>query len=574
MPGHMLPVLLCLSVVFHAIALQPRSGAVRYNTVDGTFAYVPSAVLSLGGVDNGKYPAHGHFSDWTNHPSGFGVLRINTSSLFSNRVQVMAAGYLEGYVTAERISDLFLSAKWMLERHVKDMGKMWSWMSQHSKWIKEETRRQLSGDNADPWWQALDLVLSQLDGLVAGYNQRVAEAGPSPDLDHISLLEFMMLNSAGDSGDLFQYLYPENQDDWSMLTPGEIRTRLALGGHCSVLIKVTGDLSDLIVGHVTWTSYALMSRIYKHYNFALQGDDFASGQLSFSSYPGMISSLDDWYTVGGRSKMIVTETTNDVLDDSIYEGHITPQSALTWQRVRVANMLAGNGPEWASHLARLNSATYNNQYMIIDLKLFTPGRDLVPGLLTIAEQMPGDVVYGDATQELERGHWPSYNVPYFPEVYNRTGYTALAAKLARRGGAYESAALAGLSYQLAPRAKIFRRDQGAVKDLAGLKAILRYNKFKTDPYSSGSVWDAICARGDLNTTHPVPAGCTDAKVTSYRLALQMGSEVINGPPRAAEVAGYDQGDLPAFDWSNTPLKNVVHHGQPDSFRFTYEVMKP
>ncbi len=31
-------------------------------------------------------------------------------------------------------------------------------------------------------------------------------------------------------------------------------------------------------------------------------------------------------------------------------------------------------------------------------------------------QIPGLVVSGDVTQDLERGYWPSYNVPYFPEV--------------------------------------------------------------------------------------------------------------------------------------------------------------
>lgn len=35
-------------------------------------------------------------------------------------------------------------------------------------------------------------------------------------------------------------------------------------------------------------------------------------------------------------------------------------------------------------------------------------------------------------QTLERGYWPSYNVPSFPEVYNRSGYPEFADKLRRR----------------------------------------------------------------------------------------------------------------------------------------------
>ncbi len=40
------------------------------------------------------------------------------------------------------------------------------------------------------------------------------------------------------------------------------------------------------------------------------------------------------------------------------------------------------------------------------------------------------------TRELERGFWPSYNVPYFPEIYKRAGYPAMAATLSAKGDAY------------------------------------------------------------------------------------------------------------------------------------------
>jgi len=34
----------------------------------------------------------------------------------------------------------------------------------------------------------------------------------------------------------------------------------------------------------------------------------------------------------------------------------------------------------------------------------------------------------DVTSELERGYWPSYNVPYFEEIYDLCGYTTLDVK--------------------------------------------------------------------------------------------------------------------------------------------------
>ena len=62
------------------------------------------------------------------------------------------------------------------------------------------------------------------------------------------------------------------------------------------------------------------------------------------------------------------------------------------------------------------------------------------------------------------GYFPSYNVPFFEIIYNMSGYPQMVKQF---GSANE--------YQLAPRAKIFRRDAGAVNDLESMKAIMRYN---------------------------------------------------------------------------------------------------
>ena len=54
---------------------------------------------------------------------------------------------------------------------------------------------------------------------------------------------------------------------------------------------------------------------------------------------------------------------------------------------RIANALAKSGREWAQIIAHCNSGTYNNQYMVIDLKLFQPGQELQPDLLWVIEQV-------------------------------------------------------------------------------------------------------------------------------------------------------------------------------------------
>ena len=93
-------------------------------------------------------------------------------------------------------------------------------------------------------------------------------------------------------------------------------------------------------------------------------------------------------------------------------------------------------------------------------------------------------------------------------------------------------AVAGVNYQLAPRAMIFRRDQGKAVDIDTFKVrcgcgyapltcraahhvcwsaqqVLRSNDYRTDPYSHGNPFAAICSRGDLAGE---TGGCYDTKV--------------------------------------------------------------
>lgn len=43
-------------------------------------------------------------------------------------------------------------------------------------------------------------------------------------------------------------------------------------------------------------------------------------------------------------------------------------------------------------------------------------QELQEGLMWVAEQIPGLTAAADMTATLERGYWPSYNVPFFREV--------------------------------------------------------------------------------------------------------------------------------------------------------------
>lgn len=97
---------------------------------------------------------------------------------------------------------------------------------------------------------------------------------------------------------------------------------------------------------------------------------------------------------------------------------------LVFVRAMVANRLASDGQAWTKLFKKYNSGTYNNQWMVINYSLFRPGRSRMPknGLLYVLEQMPGLVVARDETELfVNQTYWASYNVPFFPAVFEASG---------------------------------------------------------------------------------------------------------------------------------------------------------
>lgn len=204
-----------------------------------------------------------------------------------------------------------------------------------------------------------------------------------------------------------------------MATLEEFLAAIARFDHCSALIKVADDLSDVLIGHSTWFSYSSMLRIYKQYEFNFHNWLQSANKIQFSSYPGMISSGDDFYITSAQ--LVVMETTNGFVENSLYD-LINPHTLFSWQRVRAASALANSGEEWYFYAQFWNSGTYANQYQILDYKLFAPRNAVPNNTLWVVEVLPGLVVGADMSSHLNRQYWPSYNVPFFPEIYQVSGY--------------------------------------------------------------------------------------------------------------------------------------------------------
>jgi len=301
-----------------------------------------------------------------------------------------------------------------------------------------------------------------------------------------------------------------------------------------------------------------MLRTYKYYQLNYKVSSNRSPFIAFSSYPGNLQSIDDFYLTS--QKLFVAETTNNVFNNTLYVNYILPQTVPEWVRIIVANRMATSGPEWADIFSKWNSGTYNNQWQVVDYKLFVPGQPLKPDTLWIAEQIPGFVMSADETAILAKGFWPSYNIPFFPTIYNMSGYPAFFNLYGNE-----------FSYSQCARAQIFRRDAPDVYTMDDMKRIMRFNEFQTDPLSLHDACRSISARCDLNTpwSNNTIAGFSafggiDSKITSHMLIQTYSAWAVSGPTTDSQ---------PPFAWSKT-WEEIPHYGMPYLYDFTFQLMSP
>ncbi|GBG25254.1 Phospholipase B [Hondaea fermentalgiana] len=535
-----------LGVEATSAAPPPRFAVVRSrgaNEARASFVVEETGSLDDDGV------AWASFEDGLNK-TGWGVFKVHTNASFADDDQAYAAGMLEGYLTAPHI---FTTARDVVQAIFKAdtlPPKVRDFMEKQDAWTRASIKKHAADDDL---FRHVGYVMAQYDGLVDGYAKRAPQDVPS-----LENWQFAMLNGVGDLIDLKQAMNRSEFADLEKMDREAAELLHARSGHCSALVKVTADYSDLLMGHSSWYVFANTNRIFKHYYFDFNDESTAAKGISFSSYPGFLESLDDFYMLS--SGIAWTQTTNSILNSSVYD-LLQPQSLFAWQRVRAASAIARSGEEWFETFRRNASGTYANQYMIVDHSRFEAGKPLQDGTLWVIEEMPGLVVGRDQTETLRRGYWPSFNVPFYPEIYEGSGYPSVAAKQ----GNY-------FTYELTARAKIFRRDHNTVEDLDSLKAILRSNDYLHDPFSlddgTPNPMYAICSRGDLIKDKPLPDGCYDTKVTSVRYGMaERRAQIINGMTR-----GLHGDSLPAFKWSQFP--EMRHEGLPPVYDFDFMPTDP
>jgi hypothetical protein len=387
--------------------------------------------------------------------------------------------------------------------------------------------------------------------------------------------------------------------------------------HCSAIIKVIKDenfpnqIKDVLIGHTTWDSFSEMHRIFKNYKFAYTMYDNIrkNSNISFSSYPGTLTSTDDFYVL--NKKIVVTETTLEMLDRTLYESKIpmAEEHVPNYIRISVANRLSKTGKEWTEIFKQNNGGTYNSQWMILDFSNF--GKDsnadeifhnlndkhdintresifskftnskldqnniaddtisnyisnfnfnfkqlgngnknisitnLPKGFFYLMEQIPGYIEIKDMSEVLQRRG--------FWASYNRPYFD----KISKDAGYYDMLSRYGktYSYEDNPRSQLINSRINSVKNFEDMKSIMQTNKnIQGDDYLN-----TISPRYDLTNRVELrrPAGGIDTKIVSYESVSQQTVYAISGPSTL-------KGASP-FSWSN--WSDEPHYGLPEHWNF-------
>lgn len=524
----------------------PKIASVIWDTTTSSYKVVDGTVAG--------WVAWGNFTDQIDQ-NGWSFLNVITDENHNDQSQAYAAGLVEGYLTTDLMYKFWMNT---VDGYCSDpqdadyCARLYQFLDDNRQWIKSQTVQSAA---TDPYWHQVDLVMQQQQGIQDGYQSTFPIS--ATDSDILNDYGFLFFQLAGDLEDL------------EMALNKTYNVKRILGsGSCSALIKPLPGNSDLYVAHDTWSTYQSMLRVLKLYEFHFHQTDQPGSPLvpgfnvSFSSYPGTIISIDDFYVVS--SGLTTMETTIGNNNNALWQ-YVQPNTIFEYVRVTVANRLATDGSTWTTIFGQHNSGTYNNEWMVVDYNKFTPGEaTLQDGLLWISEQLPGMYESEDRTDTIrQQGYWASYNAPYFPDIFNASGCVEL---VETYGDWY--------SYDKTPRALIFKRDHGTVVDIDTMIALMRSNDYTNDPLSACectppySAENAISARSDLNPangTYPFDSlghrshGGIDMKLTTYSSSKTLQFIAYGGPT-------YDK--VPPFQWSTFDLADSTPHmGQPDLWQF-------
>lgn len=591
----------------------------NHNPADGMTIVIDKKARALR-VDPGIKPTEGvawlHMTDHLD-VNGWIELHVQTteSARSNNDVKMYAAGFIEGLASAARISQFYSNSHQTLmkdEANFQALANIKKMFHDELEFVKTNTNFKLGVvtiEPPDPYWKHARYVLEQMWGIKDAFNFVAVAKG----VHQLDLIDFLIINSNGEMPELVQAYTPAavaarrkfqqtsedsfmqknstmhgrasgksgsrqarkgdkpepcvphgktgNRSDWtSKLSDRDWEDRLAHTGHCSALVRLAPENVDLLVGHTTWNDYSKMTRMFKYYAFKLPGSHASVNVAGFSSYPGCVTSTDDFYMLD--SGLAVMDTSLEILNPTVYN-RVAEFPANThipnFMHIMTVNRIAKSATQWTTLFTERNSGTNNAQWIIVDYNIFESGKPLRDNTVWLLEQVPGLIEKADVSKQIRgKGYWASYDRPYFKQVRTESGHTYAEGV---HGALY--------SFDGAPRAQIFSKIGAAVEGLFDMRAVMNRNAYPNEGILPNEPGHSIAARMDLDPVSHIPNGAIDAKVTNRCLFRMLQCQAISSPSHQQQ---------PIFSWTDANGKELFggwpHFGLPNQWNFNWVQMTP
>ena len=505
-------------------------------------------------IAKGKY-------EKTRYKTGWDLFESKTYNNANPIIQLYSIGIIEGILSQEEIKNYMNNFRYAIGGNERAI--------QLKQWFKEadeNIKRKINNINSEKdnkfdlkSLSYLACLHAQINGLYKGYNLKSEE-------DDVDIYELYLLNSEGNYDDTLVYMginqieYNDNvnfENDENLMKYynttkfEEIWRKLTRKSHCSAIVKLINENNEknILFGHNTWTGFYELLRTYKSIDYAFEGDNQILGlkpiKMKYSSYPGILFSGDEYYTI--ENNLAITQTSlSTIFPERLVNGLNKKEYIPEFMRIMTINFLSRTGKEWVKNFEKLYNGNhiYFASWIIVDFNKINSNNNLI----FIAEEVSENVMTMDYTKEfLKKGYYGSYNLPFFKEHTVQTGIS------------YFNLNLDDKKYN--PRGYLVKSLINEVNDIQSFQDLLTYNKYKMndskveDDPSVDDPYNGIASRSE-------EYGTIDFKIIDNNLINNGNIYAYSGPI---------YGDNPNFNSFNkndikSNKKNYME-GIPEEFNF-------